>query len=506
MHTVVPASRYLESLGYAILMILTILTNSTIWIEIEVRMVRIMCKVSGTVLAMEGSLDECGALTHFPPHTHTDYTIWLLDIHRKEMVQVISPIEEKSRNIVGPWSPDGEGFYVITDLKREYSGLAFYDIRKSKFEWILTPEHDIESVELSQDGKVLVWAENINGYSNIFIKNIQNGEVQEIPELSKKGVIGGAKISSDGKRIGVIMTTPGSPSSIYVVDMQTKRVDRLTESLLGNIPDRKMIQPELIKYKSFDGLEIEALLYRARQSIDNNSDDKLGAILSIHGGPTGQERSTYAYAGFYQYLANKGIAVFAPNFRGSTGYGKSFEKKIYHDWGGNELKDLEYAMKWMVSQNWVDNNRIGVFGASFGGFATLSCITRLAQYNWKAAVDIVGPSNLVTFAKSVPEHWKRFLGELVGDPEKEEDFLKERSPITYVDKIKPTVNLLIIQGANDPRVVKNESDQIVERLRNKGIGVEYMVFDDEGHGFTKYSNLIKALKKSAEFLANSLSL
>jgi Tol biopolymer transport system component len=135
------------------------------------------------------------------------------------MVQVISPIEEKSRNIVGPWLPDGQGFYVITDLKREYLGLAFYDIGKSKLEWTITPEHDIESVELSQDGKVLVWTENVNGYSNIFIKNTQNGEVQEIPEISKKGVIGHVKISSDGKRIGVIMTTPGSPSNIYVVDM-----------------------------------------------------------------------------------------------------------------------------------------------------------------------------------------------------------------------------------------------------------------------------------------------
>jgi dipeptidyl aminopeptidase/acylaminoacyl peptidase len=197
----------------------------------------------------------------------------------------------------------------------------------------------------------------------------------------------------------------------------------------------------------------------------------------------------------------------APNFRGSTGYGKSFERKIYHDWGGGELKDLEYAIKWLISQEWVDSRRIGVFGASFGGFATLSCITRLSQYNWKAAVDIVGPSNLVTFAKAVPEHWKRFMGELVGDPEKEEDLLKERSPITYVDNINPaTTSLLVIQGANDPRVAKNESDQIVERLRTKSMDVDYMVFEDEGHGFTKYSNLLKALKKSAEFLVEKLSL
>jgi dipeptidyl aminopeptidase/acylaminoacyl peptidase len=313
--------------------------------------------------------------------TLTDYTIWLLDIGRNEMVQVTSSSEEKSRNIVGPWLPDGQGFYVITDLKREYAGLAFYDIIKSKLEWILTPEHDIGSVDLSKDGKILVWTENVDGHSNIYTKNTQNGEIQEISEISKKGVIGEVKISSDGKRIGVIMTTPKSPSNIYVIDMQNMRVDKLTESLIGNIPSRKMIQPELIKYKSFDGLEIQAFLYRARQSIDNNNNDnnRFGALLSIHGGPTAQERPTYAYAGFYQYLANNGIAVLAPNFRGSTGYGKSFEKRIYHDWGGNELKDLEYAIKWMISQNWIDNKRIGVFGASFGGFATLGCITRLPE-------------------------------------------------------------------------------------------------------------------------------
>jgi dipeptidyl aminopeptidase/acylaminoacyl peptidase len=174
---------------------------------------------------------------------------------------------------------------------------------------------------------------------------------------------------------------------------------------------------------------------------------------------------------------------------------------------GAELKDLEYATKWLISQKeWIDPNRIGVFGASFGGFATLSCITRLPHYNWKAAVDIVGPSNLVTFAKAVPKHWKRLMAEWVGDPEKEQDFLKERSPITYVYNIKSTISLLIIQGANDPKVVKNESDQIVEKLRNKGIDIEYMVFDDEGHGFTKYGNLVKALKNSAEFLASRLLL
>jgi dipeptidyl aminopeptidase/acylaminoacyl peptidase len=423
--------------------------------------------------------------------------------------------EKRSRYIVGPWSPGGKGFYVITDLEREHTGLSFYDISKSKLEWIFTPEHNIESVVLSNNGKVLAWTQNVDGYSNIYVKNLQNGEIQELSQVSKrKGVIRDLKISPDGKRIGFLMSTPISPFNIYVLDIGTQRVDRLTDALIGNIPEDKMVQPELIKYNSFDSLEIQAFLYRPNNSNcnngsnnnnnNNNNNKKFGAVLSIHGGPTAQERPTYAYAGFYQYLANNGLAVLAPNFRGSTGYGKGFEKKIYHDWGGSELKDLEYATKWLVSQDWIDINRLAVFGVSFGGFATLSCITRLPHYDWKAAVDIVGPSNLITFVKTVPEHWKRFMEELVGDAEKQEDFLKERSPITYVDNMKP-LSLLIIQGVNDPRVVKNESDQIVEMLRNKSIDVEYIIFEDEGHGFTKYSNLVKALKTSAEFLVKKLS-
>jgi dipeptidyl aminopeptidase/acylaminoacyl peptidase len=454
--------------------------------------------------------------------TLTDYVIWLLNTENGEMVKVI-PSEDKvqkERFTVGPWSPDGKGFYVISDLEREFANLAFYDVDKSKLEWILTPQHDIELVDLTSDGRLLTWTENVDGYSSIFTKNLRNGQVEEITNLSSNGVIEDLKLSPDGKRLGIMMTTPTSPSDIYVLNMENTKEDdynnknksniqKLSHSFLGNIPENVLIKPELIKYKSFDELEISAFLYKPKEEEHNvvdNKPTKFGAVLSIHGGPTAQERPLYDYSGLYQYLANNRLVVITPNFRGSTGYGKSFEKKIYHDWGGDELKDLEYAIKWLKSQDWIDATRIGVFGASFGGFATLSCVTRLPQYNWKAAVDIVGPSNLVTFAKAVPEHWKRFMGELVGDPEKEEEFLKERSPITHVDSVSQTTNLLVIQGANDPRVVKNESDQIVERIRRKNMDIEYMVFEDEGHGFTKYTNLVKALKKSAEFLVEKLSI
>ena len=225
------------------------------------------------------------------------------------------------------------------------------------------------------------------------------------------------------------------------------------------------------------------------------------AVLSIHGGPEAQEKSNYNYWGFYQYLLSRGIGVIATNVRGSTGYGISYQRLIHRDWGGGELKDFEYAARYLQSLDWVDSGRLGVFGGSFGGFATLSCVSRLPQY-WSVAVDIFGPSNLITFSRAVPEFWKRIMKRWVGDPDEDADMLRERSPITYVDDIRAP--LLVIQGANDPRVVKPESDQIVEKLRENGQTVEYMVFEDEGHGFTKTANWHKALGASARWLETYL--
>jgi dipeptidyl aminopeptidase/acylaminoacyl peptidase len=188
--------------------------------------------------------------------------------------------------------------------------------------------------------------------------------------------------------------------------------------------------------------------------------------------------------------------------RGSTGYGSTYQKLIHRDWGGAELRDMEHAALYLRGLPWVDPARLGVFGGSFGGFATLSCVARLPEY-WAAAVDIVGPSNLLTFVRAVPPAWKRLMKGWVGDPDEDAEMLRERSPITYVENVRAP--LLVIQGANDPRVVKPESDQMVERLRELGRTVEYMVFEDEGHGFTKTANMLKALKATAEWLEKHLN-
>jgi dipeptidyl aminopeptidase/acylaminoacyl peptidase len=253
------------------------------------------------------------------------------------------------------------------------------------------------------------------------------------------------------------------------------------------------VSPELISYPTFDGRQIPAWLYKPRKR------GRIPVVLSVHGGPQAQERPVYN--GFYQYLVSRGIAVLATNIRGSTGYGKTYQQLVSRDWGGGDVKDWDHAAKWLLEQPWVDPKRIGVFGGSYGGFASLSCVTRLPDY-WAAGVDIFGPSNLVTFAKAVPPTWRRFIVKEVGDPETEVDFLMERSPITYVENVKAP--LLVIQGATDPRVVKAESDQMVEKLRSLGREVEYVVFDDEGHGFTRRANQLRAWRLSADWLERHL--
>lgn len=377
--------------------------------------------------------------------------------------------------------------------------MAFYDIFNSKIDRVVNTKWDIEHVELSKDGSILLYIANESGYSKMYKKNLKTNETQQLG-LQKKGVIEELRISPNCKKIGFLMGTATCPFDIYTMDLETEQLEKLTDAHLGNMPLDIMVEPESIRYKSFDGLEIPALLYKPRNI--ESLGKKIGAALLIHGGPVAQERPAYSYEGLYQYLVSRNIAVLAPNFRGSTGYGENFEKKIFHDWGGSELKDFEYAAKWLLSQQWIDGNKLGVCGSSYGGFGVLSCLTRLPHY-WKAGVDIFGPSNLITTTTTAPAHWRHSDIELIGDPEKEQGFLKERSPITYIDNI--TADLLIIHGANDPKVVRYESDQIVARLRSVGRNVEYIVLDDEGHGFTKYANMIKANKITAEFLLKRLS-
>jgi len=432
-------------------------------------------------------------LTAAELRSNTDTVIHLISVDTGETRPLLGQ-EDENLYYPADWAADGSGFWVLSDADREFDGLAFYRLADSRLEWVETPDWDIEHVAASADGRHLVWVVNEGGYSRLHGKNLSTGESLAMPELPG-GMVVAFKLSKDGNRIGILLNRATHPAEVYVVDINNGSLTQITDGFLGGIDESDLIEPEPISFPTFDGKQIPAFLYKP------HGEGPFPAILSIHGGPEAQERPVYTYSGMYQYLLSLGIGILAPNIRGSTGYGKSYQKLIHHDWGGDELKDLEAAAKYLQSLPWVDSSKIGVYGGSFGGFATLSCVSRLPDY-WAAAVDIVGPSNLVTFAKAVPPTWRRFMAIWVGDPETEADFLLERSPITNVDQIKAP--LFVIQGAKDPRVVKAESDQIVQRLRERGVEVRYDVYKDEGHGFTKRENDLKALADTTDFFAKYL--
>lgn len=394
-------------------------------------------------------------------------------------------------------SPDGMGLVVVTNYGREFQGLARIPlIPDGSMEWLLAPHWDVEGALVSPDATALLWSVNEHGFSRLYLGQWDKERLASARPLEwpASGTVLDLVFDPKSSEIIGYANRAQHPTELYRIDPVRDEVRQLTDESFGGLDDHDLIAPEIVTYPGGDELEISALFYRPR------GEGPFPAILIAHGGPEAQERPLYI--GLYQYLLSRGIALLAPNFRGSTGYGKSFQKRIYHDWGGKELEDLVRGAQWLGRRTDVDASRIGAFGASFGGFAVLSLISRHPEF-WRAAAEVVGPSNLITFVNSVPPAWRRFMAELVGDPETEADFLLERSPVTYGDRVR--CPLLVIQGGQDPRVNRQESEQWVQAMRARGVEVEYCVYEDEGHGFTKRSNQLEAWQRTADFLIARLT-
>jgi dipeptidyl aminopeptidase/acylaminoacyl peptidase len=351
----------------------------------------------------------------------------------------------------------------------------------------------VEHVDLSADGKIIVWTVNVSGRSQMYATEFAAVGDHLPPALDvPPGVIGALAVDRVGGTAAVLLSTAARPANVALVDLGGGPPRWATNAWAVA---RGTVEPELVHVPAHDGRDIPAWLYRPAGTGPHP------IVLSVHGGPEAQERPGYNYAGLYQYLLARGVGVIAPNVRGSTGYGRDYHRLIMRDWGGGDLLDLESVTRYAGGLDWVDAARIGVFGASYGGFAVLSCLSRLPRL-FACGVDIVGPSNLVTLTRAVPPTWRSMTAERIGDPDADAAFLMERSPITYVDRI--TAPLFVIQGGRDPRVNRAESDQMVAALRARGVEVRYDVYDDEGHGFTHAANETKALGDGADFLITHL--
>jgi len=432
-------------------------------------------------------------------HGATDEVLLLIDVATGEIRNLTAHGGREAIFRPGPWLKDGSGFYFLTNDGREFQGVGLYDLAGGRWSYAHTAGWDIERVALSADQRFLAYVVNEAGRSVLHVVERESGRRVDVPAIPA-GVIWDVQFArrDSRNRLFVRITSYKEASNIYVLDVDAGTLARVTESMLGNLPEEVFVAPELVYIDSFDGLRIPAWLYRPR-GIEPGA--KVPALLSIHGGPDDQERPVYSYGGFYQYLLSRGVAVLAPNIRGSTGFGSEYQRRICRDWGGGDLKDIEACNRYLRSLDWIDGDRIGIWGFSYGGFAALSAAARLPGL-WAVACAFCGPSNLVTFLQSVPPFWKPTIKASIGDPEEDREFLIARSPITYAEQIKAP--LMVVQGAMDPRVVKAESDQMVERLRALGREVEYLVFADEGHGFRKPANQLKGYGAMADFLIRHL--
>jgi dipeptidyl aminopeptidase/acylaminoacyl peptidase len=305
---------------------------------------------------------------------NTDQHLHLLDLHSGER-RDLTPHEGDEVNAPVGFSRDGRSLLMVTDRGHENVWLGRLPLENgATAEAVWRGGWDVEHALLSRDRRTLAWTVNEGGYSRFFARDLQTGLDLEVPELPRGHCLHFA-ISGDGRRLAAVIGTGVRPYDVYVADLKSATVTRVTESALGGIPEADLVDPELVSYPTFDGGQVPAWLYRP-QIISG----RIPVLLSIHGGPEAQERGTGASTlPFYQYLLSRGVGVLAPNIRGSSGYGKSYQKQIHRDWGGAELRDIEHAAIYLRTLPWVDRDRLAVYGGSFGGFATLSAMTRLAR-------------------------------------------------------------------------------------------------------------------------------
>lgn len=298
-------------------------------------------------------------------------------------------------------------------------------------------------------------------------------------------------------------TTATTPTQLYTIAGEKRdQVTRHTHERVLGIPEAWLALGEDASFTSFDGLRVSARLYLPHASLGFEGPRPL--VYYIHGGPQSQEHPDFAWFSMplIQFLTLNGFAVFVPNVRGSTGYGFAYMEHVIRDWGGQDRLDHVHAMTAVLPQDErIDTGRAAVVGRSYGGFMTLTLASRHPQL-WSAAVDMFGPYDLPTFASRIPETWKPMMAFLVGDPVKDKDFLIERSPRTYIDQI--TCPLLVIQGKNDPRVVEQESRELVEHLRQAGKTVDYLMFADEGHDVLKFDNRVRCYNAITDFFKTHL--
>jgi dipeptidyl aminopeptidase/acylaminoacyl peptidase len=335
---------------------------------------------------------------------------------------------------------------------------------------------------------------NEDASTRVTVMDMKERAPVEFPE-ELRGDVSGLNISDSERMIAFYVNSDTSPSNLYVMDLRSGEHRRLTDTLSPRIDEGHLVESEVVRYPSFDELTIPALLYRPHQA---SAENKVPALVWVHGGPGGQSRTGYSEV--KQILANHGYALLAVNNRGSSGYGKTFFHMDDRRHGDVDLKDCIYGRTYLETLDWVDPERIGIIGGSYGGYMVAAALA-FEPESFEVGINIFGVTNWLRTLESIPAWWEAFRESLykeMGDPAEDRERLYAISPLFHADQIRKP--LLVMQGANDPRVLQVESDELVEAVRANGVPVEYVLFEDEGHGFRNKDNRIEAARAYLEFL------
>lgn len=414
--------------------------------------------------------------------------IFGVEVATKTVVH-LTPHEGSARYFPTAWTPDSKSLFILTDAGRDFVNVASIDLATKKLAYIHDMQHDVQGFSISEKGTFDVLSINDNGYTRIELRSRSANKRVPLPDSEK---IRGVSFSRNEKKALIHYASATSIGEYFLYDVTTKKMRQILWPSYAGIPRESFIEPSLVSYASFDGMKIPGFLFLPKGAAKNAS---LACIVQFHGGPEGQ--STPAFNTTTQYFLSRGYALFFPNIRGSTGYGKTFMNADNARKRSDAIEDAARAVEFLKSTGYIDPQKIIAMGGSYGGYMTLAQLTFHPKL-WAAGIDIVGISNFESFLKNTGAWRARHRAAEYGDPEHDAEYLRSVSPLNFVDRI--SAPLLVIQGANDPRVPKSEADQIVKSVESKGGVVKYLLYPDEGHGLAKQKNRLTAYQAVIDFL------
>ncbi len=398
-----------------------------------------------------------------------------------------------------PQIDDQDSILTVTDYESDFLYIAQLDLTSLRITPYIAAEWDINWVRLSPDKKSLLYQVNAGGIHQLYLRDRETGETILAPMPAKTGIMvgylqPGFVFAPDSGSVLFSHSSAARPEDIFIWRRPEDTAHPLTQSSSGGIPAESFVAPELIHYPTFDGREIPAWLY-----MPANAAKKVPVVVLVHGGPEGQSETNFNF--LVQYFVNNGFAALLPNVRGSTGYGKAYAHLDDVEKRMDAVEDLGFAARWLKAHPAIDGGKLAVYGGSYGGFMTLSTLTTHPDL-WAAGVDIVGISNFVTFLENTSDYRRAHREAEYGSLARDRGVLERISPLNHLDKLKAP--LLVIHGANDPRVPASEAEQLVAKLEARQHSVELMIFEDEGHGIAKLKNKQKMYPAIVDFLKRHL--